>query len=186
MEKFDYFISKLKENGIYVYFQLNIARKFGTVNGIVNAWRLPKYKNGVDNVNPRMIELQKMFHRDILEHVNPYTGVAYKDETCISMMEIANENSIIHSWFSPKHNFTALVEPYKSEIVQKWNAYLVRKYGNTENLKKAWVVKTPEGGKRLLTDADNEPNWPAGKSLEAANIDWPYNYNWTELAEYKT
>ena len=183
LEKFDYFISKLKENGIYVYFQLNIARKFGTVNGIVNAWRLPKYKNGVDNVNPRMIELQKMFHRDILEHVNPYTGVAYKDETCISMMEIANENSIIHSWFSPKHNFTALVEPYKSEIVQKWNAYLVRKYGNTENLKKAWVVKTPEGGKRLLTDADNEPNWPAGKSLEAANIDWPYNYNWTELEQ---
>ena len=183
LEKFDYFISKLKENGIYVYFQLNIARKFGTINGIVNAGRLPKYKNGVDNVNPRMIELQKMFHRDILEHVNPYTGVAYKDETCISMMEIANENSIIHSWFSPKHNFTALVEPYKSEIVQKWNAYLVKKYGNTENLKRAWVVKIPEDGKQQLTDVNNDAHWPAGKSLEAANIDWPYNYNWTELEQ---
>ena len=43
LEKFDYFISKLKEQGIYVYFQLNIARKFGEVNGIVNARQLPKY-----------------------------------------------------------------------------------------------------------------------------------------------
>ena len=55
LEKFDYFIAKLKEHGIYVYFQLNIARKFGAVNGISNAGKLPKYKNGVDNLNPRMI-----------------------------------------------------------------------------------------------------------------------------------
>ena len=103
LEKFDYFISRLKANGIYVYFQLNIARKFGRVNGFPDANKLPKYKNGVDNVNERMIELQKKFHKEILEHVNPYTGVAYKDETCISMMELANENSIIHCWFSKTH-----------------------------------------------------------------------------------
>ena len=64
LEKFDYFISRLKENGIYVYFQLNIARKFGRVNGLENAHLLPKYKNGVDNVNEHMIELQKKFHKE--------------------------------------------------------------------------------------------------------------------------
>ncbi len=172
LEKFDYFIAKLKENGIYVYFQLNIARKFKAVNGIVNAGKLPKYKNGVDNVNPRMIELQKMFHKEILDHVNPYTGIAYKDETCISMMEIANENSIIHSWFSPAHKFSSLVEPYKSEFIHKWNAWLVNKYGNTENLKKAWGVGT-----------ESDYQWPEGQSLEIANVDWPYDRNWTELEQ---
>lgn len=153
LEKFDYFIAKLKEHGIYVYFQLNIARKFGAVNGISNAGKLPKYKNGVDNLNPRMIELQKKFHKEILDHVNPYTGIAYKDEPCISMMEIANENSIIHSWFSKTHNFPNLVEPYKSEFIAKWNEYLSNKYGTTDNLKKAWFAASVGSGQELMVNA---------------------------------
>ena len=165
LEKFDYFISKLKENGIYVYFQLNIARKFGVLNGVINAGKLPKYKNGVDNVNLRMIELQKMFHKEILDHVNPYTGIAYKDEPCISMMEIANENSIIHSWFSPTHKFPGLVEPYKSEIISKWNTYLLNKYGSTDNLKKAWTSRKPEDIVELLSNANDDPD----------NISWKIN-----------
>lgn len=156
LERFDYFISKLKENGIYVYFQLNIARKFGRVNGLTNAHLLPKYKNGVDNVNERMIELQKQFHKEILEHVNPYTGLAYKDEPCISMMEIANENSIVHSWFSEKHKFTALVEPYKTEIIHLWNDWLIKKYGNTENLKKAWIKTSADDGMELMENAHKD------------------------------
>lgn len=156
LEKFDYFIAKLKENGIYVYFQLNIARKFGRVNGIENSHLLPKYKNGVDNTNERMIELQKMFHKEILEHVNPYTGIAYKDETCISMMEIANENSVIHSWFSPNHKFPDLVEPYKSEFVSKWNSFLLRKYGSTEAMKVAWLEGTGGDGSELMHDVLTE------------------------------
>ena len=156
LEKFDYFIAKLKENGIYVYFQLNIARKFGEVNGIVNARQLPKYKNGVDNLNERMIELQKKFHKEILEHVNPYTGLAYKDEPCISMMELANENSIIHSWFSKTHKFPSLVEPYKSEFIAKWNEYLLNKYGDTETLKKAWFGAAGGNGTELMVNANRD------------------------------
>ena len=156
LEKFDYFISKLKENGIYVYFQLNIARKFGPANGIVNAAKLPKYKNGVDNLNERMIELQKMFHKEILDHVNPYTGIAYKDEPCISMMEIANENSILFSWFSKTHKFPSLVEPYKSEFIAKWNEYLLGKYGTTENLKKAWFGSSRGSGQELMINANRD------------------------------
>lgn len=156
LDKFDYFIAKLKENGIYVYFQLNIARKFGRVNGLENAHKLPKYKNGVDNVNERMIELQKRFHKEILEHVNPYTGLAYKDEPCISMMELANENSIIHSWFSKTHKFTALVEPYKSEFIKRWNDWLRQKYGTTEALKHAWMDPAKGSGRELLANAHTE------------------------------
>ena len=155
LEKFDYFIARLKESGIYVYFQLNIARKFGEVNGIVNARQLPKYKNGVDNLNERMIELQKRFHREILEHVNPYTGLAYKDEPCISMMELANENSIVFSWFNKAHKFPSLVDPYKGEFVAKWNEYLINKYGTTENLRKAWFEASTGAGEELMANANN-------------------------------
>ena len=176
LEKFDYFISRLKAEGIYVYFQLNIARKFGRVNGIENAHLLPKYKNGVDNVNERMIELQQRFHQEILDHVNPYTGVAYKDETCISMMEIANENSIIHSWFAKSHKFTALVEPYKSEFVSRWNQWLTDKYGDTETLKMVWLKKTASDGQQVLVNPNTDifgPSWMIQKS-GAANAEFKF------------
>lgn len=158
LEKFDYFISRLKENGIYLYFQLNIARKFGRVNGLQNAHLLPKYKNGVDNVNEHMIELQKKFHKEILEHVNPYTGIAYKDEPCISMFELANENSIVNCWFSKTHKFPSLVEPYKGEIVDKWNDWLHKKYGKAKNIAKAWADGTVKSGTVI--------DWPDGGSAE--------------------
>ncbi len=171
LERFDYLFAKLKEKGIYIYFQLNIARKFGWVNGFMNANLLPYYKNGIDNVDRRMIELQKIFHGEILGHVNPYTGVAYKDDPSIGMMELANENSIIHSWFSPKHKFTALVEPYKGEMLGMWNDWLLAKYGDTEVLNTAWA----EGA-----EADVDKILPRSKNLKKKNVDWPYQYNWSE------
>ena len=163
LERFDYFIAKLKENGIYTYFQLNIARKFSRENGFENAHLLPYYKNGVDNIDDRMIELQKRFHDEILNHVNPYTGIAYKDEPSISMMELANENSIINSWFAAKYDFPNLVEPYKTRIIRKWNAWLVNKYGTTENLKKAWLEDAAADGAATLHDtllsSAGRPGW---------------------------
>lgn len=177
LEKFDYFISKLKENGIYVYFQLNIARKFGRVNGFENAHLLPKYKNGVDNVDDRMIWMQKQFHKEILEHVNPYTGIAYKDEPCISMMELANENSIIHCWFSKTHKFTALVEPYKSDFIRRWNDWLISKYGNTEALKNAWLKPSLGDGTELMANANrdtfDEACWNV-QTTDVAQADWQF------------
>ncbi|MBR1633379.1 MAG: carbohydrate binding domain-containing protein [Bacteroidales bacterium] len=152
LERFDYLFSKLKENGIYIYFQLNIARKVSRANGFENAHLLPYYKNGIDNINPRMIELQKRFHKEILEHVNPYTGIAYKDDPAISMMELANENSIVYAWFSAKHKFPNIVEPYKTEVREEWNRWLYAKYGSTEALRKAWLEGTEGDGSQLLPE----------------------------------
>ncbi len=52
LEKFDYLSNRLKQRGIYVYMQLNIARKLGAAAGFENADRLPCYNvsftGGVD------------------------------------------------------------------------------------------------------------------------------------------
>jgi hypothetical protein len=169
LERFDYLFAKLKEQGIYIYFQLNIARKFGRVNGFPDANLLPYYKNGIDNVDERMIELQKKFHKEILDHVNPYTGIAYKDDSSISMMELANENSIVHSWFSGRHKFTALIEPYKSEIIELWNKWLLDKYGDVETVRKAWREGAEEPVSQIL---------PKSVNLKKGNVDWPYKKDW--------
>lgn len=134
LERFDYLFAKLKEQGIYTYFQLNIARKFGRVNGVENAHLLPYYKNGIDNVDPLMISLQKRFHKEILTHVNPYTGLSYKDDPAVAMMELANENSIVNAWYAPKYNFPNIVEPYRTRMRERWETWLRNRYGNIEGM----------------------------------------------------
>lgn len=160
LERFDYLFAKLKENGIYIYFQLNIARKATKANGLENVGPLPYYKNGLDNFEYVLVNLQKRFHKEILEHVNPYTGIAYKDDPAIGMFELANENSIVYSWYSPKHKFTALSEPYKTRMVAIWNKWLKDKYGTTANLKKAWEERDGDSGKMIVnTIADGCGGW---------------------------
>ena len=130
LDRFDYLFAKLKENGIYTYFQLNIARKFGRVNGVENAHLLPYYKNGIDQADSLMISLQKRFHKEILTHINPYTGLPYKDDPAVAMMELANENSIVNAWYAPKYDFPNIVEPYRTRLMKMWEKWLCDKYGN--------------------------------------------------------
>ena len=167
LERFDYFFSCLKKKGIYIYFQLNIARKFGAQNGFENATKLPWYNNGLDNFEPRMIELQKKYHRDILNHVNPYTGLAYKDDPAIGMLEIANENSIVSSWFNVKrYNFPNLTEPYASQLRKLWNSFLVDKYKSTAAMKKAWTEALKGDGTEYIPEGIFTGKPDAGWNLQ--------------------
>lgn len=152
LERFDYLFAKLKERGIYIYFQLNIARKFGAQNGFENAGKLPFFNQGIDNIEPRMVRLQKIYVRELLDHVNPYTGLKYKDEPAISMLELANENSIVSAWFRPRNHFHEIPEPYNSDLKATWNDWLKTKYGSTADLKKAWSEGMDGDGKEYLAD----------------------------------
>lgn len=163
LEKFDYLFAKLKEKGIYTYFQLNIARKFGEQNGFENAARLPFYNNGVDNFDGKMIELQKRFHSEILNHRNKYTGLRYREEPAISMLELSNENSIIFTWFSPKHKMPSLVEPYATDLREMWNNFLKSKYGDDATLTQAWTAGLSGDGSQMipegLMNGEEMPFW---------------------------
>ena len=163
LDRFDYLFAQLKKNGIYTYFQLNIARKFGAQNGFENAERLPWYNNGIDNVDYQMISLQKKYHSDILNHKNPYTGLKYNEEPAISMLELSNENSIVHAWFGARYNFPSLTEPYASRMKAMWNDFLVEKYENTKNLKDAWVSGLKGDGTEFM---------PEGKMKKASDSKW--------------
>lgn len=159
LEKFDYLFSRLKQRGIYVYMQLNIARKFGRASGFENADKLPWYNNGIDNIEPRMIALQKKYVRDLLTHVNPYTGLAYKDDPAIATLELANENSVVVNWYKGK--LDNLPSPY-AELFQKlWNDWLRKKYGTTAALGRAWGCRADPLGEEMIPDG-RFPRTPAG------------------------
>lgn len=152
LERFDYFISQLKKQGISVYLTLNIARKFGEISGFENADKLPWYNNGLDQFEARMIRLQKKYVFDLMNHVNPYTGLSYKNDPAIAMLEIANENSVVASWFQMK--LDDLPEPYCKDLQDRWNNWLLKKYGSDEKIRKSWKYDQKKIGEEFISDKD--------------------------------
>lgn len=151
-ERLDYLIYQLKLHGVYVNINLHVSRWLDAAEGFPNREGRPDYDKGVGNFDPRMIEAQKQYARDLLTHVNPYTKTAYVDEPAVAFVEISNEDALFAVWgWGQLDN---LPEPYAGTYRQQWNAWLQKKYGSTEKLKGAWNVGATALGKELLTNGD--------------------------------
>ena len=92
LDAFDYLLKKLKEK--HINYVLTPIAYWG------NGWPEPdentpgfSHKYGKDKslTNPKAIKAQKKYLHQFLNHVNPYTGVAYKDDPNIIAFEISNE-----------------------------------------------------------------------------------------------
>lgn len=139
VEKLDYLIAALKKKGIYVNINLHVARFWDERDGFSGKDKRPWADKGLDNFEPRMIELQKEYARKLLTHVNSYTGLAYTDDPCVAMVEINNENALLNQF----HNgaIDRLPEPYASEFQKQWNDWLHKKYPSGSALLEGWKEK---------------------------------------------
>ena len=97
LDRLDFFISELKKHGIYVDLNLNVARAFQEGDGIKDASQLG-FAKALTLFDPRMIELEKEYAKNLLGHMNPYTKTEYCNEPAVALVELVNENSIIESW----------------------------------------------------------------------------------------
>ncbi|MFZ4726661.1 MAG: hypothetical protein ACOYMD_14600, partial [Paludibacter sp.] len=133
LDKLDFLISELKKVGIYSDINLNVGRFFKSEDG-VNSYENTGLAKGITLFDDHIIELQKEFAKQLLTHVNPYTGNAYANEPAIALVEIVNENSLIEAWMSGRllGNFTKKgvagwqdIPPfYGKMLTAKYNAWL--------------------------------------------------------------
>ncbi|NMA09146.1 MAG: hypothetical protein GX929_08555 [Clostridiales bacterium] len=119
MDRLDYLIYSLKREGIYVYMDIFTYRKFKADDGVENTIALGDAAKPYSSYNRRLIELQKKFAYDFWTHLNPYTGMAHKDDPVFAMGEIVNESDL----FSRKIE----VEPYASEFRSLYDKWLKTK-----------------------------------------------------------
>lgn len=152
LDRYDYFIYQLKLNGIYTNINLHVSRTLGAADGIEQADELPSMNKGVDNFHPRMIELQKKFAKELLTHVNRYTGTRLCDEPAVAMIEINNENSLTSSW--QWGQIDALPAYLQDLLDQRWQVWLLKKYGTTEALRAAWAVGAMPLGEEMALNGD--------------------------------
>jgi hypothetical protein len=156
LARLDYLIYCLKQRGVYTNLNLHVSRWFDEAEGFSGRDERPNYDKGLDNFEPRMIELQKKYAHDLLTHVNPHTKTAYVDEPAVAFIEINNENALFAEWGGG--NLDKLPEPYAATFRKQWNAWLVKKHGSTDALRKAWNTgAVPLGGELLVNGGFSEP-----------------------------
>lgn len=168
LDRLEYLISMLKQNGIYANVNLHCSRTVKVADGILDADSLQDFGKGVNLFDPDLIALQKEYARQLLTHVNPYTRLALVNDPVMAMVEIVNENSLYRMWRDDglKHFSEGgkLTRRHNRMLDDRWLNFLSAKYGTTETLDSAWnqsaaaivpVNQIPDGGFESLPLAGN-------------------------------
>lgn len=132
----DYLVAQLKKCGIYVNVNLHVARQLGAADGISSGsgWA----NKGMNQFYPRLVELQREYAKELLSHVNPYTGLSYLKDPAVAVVELSNEESL---WRRYKDgHMDDCAEPYATCFRKLWNSWLVKKYGTTVKTREAWSL----------------------------------------------
>jgi len=138
LDRLDYFISKLKDNGIYVDLNLLVSRGFASADGLpaeidVMDW---KDKQVLGFFMKSVGELEKEYARQLLTHRNSYTGLTYAEDPAVAFVEIVNEQGLIQGWLGGVVD--GLPGAFKDGLGAKWNEYLNLKYTSDQRLAEAW------------------------------------------------
>ena len=138
LDRFDYLAAKLKEKGIYLHVDLLVARDFLEGDGLDYPGGFPLCTKRYPVYNERLIQLQKEYAKAYLCHVNPYTGLAPVDDPAVITVQMTNEESAIKG--NPGTEGDKRLDPYRDEVQQRFNEFLLMKYFTRERLAEAWTL----------------------------------------------
>jgi len=157
LDRLDFFIDQLARRGICVNINLHVGRVHSQF------LHLPRTNRQYDKIfnifTPALIDAQKQYARELLNHVNRYRKLRYADDPAVAIVEITNENSFF-MWGSEQTLRT--LPPYYANILQsKFNAWLQKRYNSDQKLRKAWSEGAEALGKNLLVNSNFQTSEPA-------------------------
>ncbi|HUQ38278.1 MAG TPA: hypothetical protein VM144_18055 [Aestuariivirga sp.] len=141
LRRLDWWIKALGDEGIYVWIDLNVGRVFST-DGLDDAGEMTRngkgptaqgyayFSNGIE-------AKMKMFNTLLLNHLNPYTNLAYRDDPRIAFLLLTNENDLTHHFgnmFLPDKNRPQLNKVYMAEAAR----FAAEKGLNPEQTWRSW------------------------------------------------
>ncbi len=141
LDLWDRFAAALKKRGVYLY--LDATTSWAPFYATPNPWsdqiKAIRMKTRL-YYDPEARAHWKAGVTKLFEHVNPYTGVALKDEPQVAVIALRNEPSL---------NFQMVVNP-DPNLVGAFRQWLKRRYGTTERLREAWTVRDGDARKGFL------------------------------------
>lgn len=127
MDRLDYLISCLKKQGIYIYMDNIVMRKFKEADGVAHAGELQDGAKPYAVFDETLIQLQMEFCTQLWNHYNPYTGLCYKDDPAIILTEIANESDLFmrygRTWKPSPHYEKEFREMFRDWLQEKGICY---------------------------------------------------------------
>lgn len=137
LARLDYWTWRLRQRGIYYYFDLLDLRTFRETDGVPDAALLGRAARPYAMFDPQLIALQKEYAEGLLLHRNPHTGLRYVDDPALALVEICNE-----SGFFLRPSALERMPPRVGALLQdRWNAWLLARYGSRERLAAAWTLR---------------------------------------------
>ncbi|BBH19842.1 hypothetical protein Back11_11870 [Paenibacillus baekrokdamisoli] len=165
MDKLDYLIYQLKIRGIYTKLCTHNFNAFkmsdvtDQANMIKNGKVLPYFDPLLENHYRELVQA-------LLTHVNPYTGLAYKDEPSIAIVELANEDGTLDGYLGGSFNGTytgKLVQGIWGPMInQSWHQWLTKKYASNAGIAAAWNARA--AGTNMIVNpsySNNFSGWAA-------------------------
>ena len=152
LDRLDYFIAQLKNNGIYANLDLLCGRQFNRADGL--PVEIEQLKTGerlaVGFFYEPVMSLEREFNRKLLTHRNTYTGMSYSEDPALAFVEVINENGLVYWWMGGLVDRLPAV--FLNDLQRQWNDWLRKRYRTTEELKQAWRGDTL--GEELLANID--------------------------------
>jgi len=146
LDREDFFIAELKKRGIYVNFNLNVGRSYKEGDGVQDYDKI-RWGKGLTFFDPRIIELQKDYAKQLLTHYNPYTKMEYRNDPAVAIVEILNENDL-----SVGFNSTPYYNNLLTELYNDW----LKKNISVEKLKALREITGVSGDELIPRLARNE------------------------------
>lgn len=144
LDKIHYFMSLLKERGIYWYVDVFVRRNYIPDDVLPDV----RYEGFTENrfFADDVINGIQYVLKQFLGSVNPYTGMTVAEDPALMAISLSNELTILNGNVS---------DPYDNATLESmFNYWLIDKYGTREKLSKAWN----EEGKQGLSEDENCEN----------------------------
>ena len=155
LDRMDYFIKCLKDNGIYFNFCIHAGRRYKEADGIDAP--VTNYQSKYTTLfNPKLIGLQKDFAERTLTRVNPYTGLSYADDPAMASVELTNENSLFNGWLGWNSDYIfgetgeGIGPHYSGELDSLFNRWLTTNYETDSILEETWSHTSGTGEELIL------------------------------------
>jgi hypothetical protein len=123
--------------------------------------KVPIVSNDYINMDRDIQDIVLRYFTVLLNHRNPYTGLAYKDDPALAVVEFQNESNLFFHTLNDLRG-KAGEHPYYSRLLRRgFFAFVKGKYGTREAVAKAW------GGKW-----DRDDKWDQGELGLMAAYQW--------------
>lgn len=150
LDRLDWFLYQLKQNGIYANINLHVSRTYPSMKDM-DLPRAFRYGKILDTFYPPYIRLQEQYARDLLDRVNPYTKRRLADDPAIAFVELNNENTLLNLRGAA---LAELPDPFRRSLRDQWRDWLENEYGQVERMADAWNRDVVPLGPEILENGE--------------------------------